>query len=288
MTKYLCAPMLVIGLAASMSYGQEYDVKKDMILRDKAPWAKLSGKIGMLKATDVMVSSLNGDSLIAVKQWRYPSGNPFFSFLDGYEIRFVASGKTVIKPCEMTLTKEQLVNWILAGKNYGGKWEILFPQSLIVDNKIDPAAEAAFIEKFDNTKGVEWAKEYEKAEKELLAKIFPIQKMNDQSLVVKYVQGSASTLGSAAVYEVYQGIHFATVTKETTNTGATYTISHKLSQPVQVAGKEVTEIVVATYKADAFAKLYVNAEGKFREVAVKNPTGAERELVQYLISISKL
>jgi hypothetical protein len=271
-----------------MSYGQEYDVKKDVILRDKAPWAKLSGKIGMLKATNVMVSSLNGDSLISVKQWRYPSGNPFFDFLDGYEIRFVGSGKTVIKPCEMTLTKEQMVNWVLAGKNYAGKWEITFPQSLIADNKIDPAAEAAFIEKFDKTADVEWAKEYEKAEKELLTKIFPIQKMNDQSLVVKYTEGSASALGSTAVYEVYQGNHFATVEKKYTNIGYTYTILHKLSQPVQVAGREVDTIVVASYKADAFAQLYVNAEGKSREVPVKNPAAAEKELVLYLISISRL
>jgi len=288
MKKSLCAFVFMLGLSATLSYGQDFDLKKDVIIRDKVPYAKFSGKMGMMKPADVMISSLNGDSLIAIKAWAYPSGNPVFSFLDGYEIRFVKSGRKIVKPCTVGLaSKEQLLNFILNGRNYAGKWEDTFKQNLIVDNAVDPAAEAAFIEKFDNARAIEWAKEYEAKEKEVLAGIFPLQKDVNAKLKLESAGGS----GTVETINIYQGKLLATIRKENKTAGIekyVYTFEYRLNEKIKVGDKEIDTIVIATATADSFPKIFINAEGKSKSIEIKSPSSAEREITEYLIFNQKL
>lgn len=286
--KRSCAVALILTLSATLSYGQDYDLKKDVILFNKVPYAKYSGKVGMLKGANFMVSSLNGDSLIAIKTWNYPSGNPMFSFLDGYEIRFVRSGEKVIKPCLSTLTKEQLVNFIFNGRNYEGKWEDTFKQKLIVDNNVDAAAEAAFIEKFDNAKAVEWAKDYELRERERLVDIFPIRR--DATLPIKFKNVTNSRPGSHETIEVYQGdVRLAIIIKENKSVGMTkyvYTFQYPLKEHeiFKVGDKEIDTIVIATATVDSFPKIFINVEAKSKSIDIANPASAERQIMEYLVT----
>jgi len=280
-------------LSAGYSYGQEIDLKKDVILKDKIPYAKFSGKMSLFKPANVMVSSLNDDSLMAIKAWYYPSKNPVFQFLDGYEIRFVASGKVVIRACEVGLaSKEQLLNFVLNGRDYTSKkWEDTFKQTLIVNNSIDPEAEAAFIEKFDNAAGIQWAKDYEAKEREILNGIFPIKRNMNAPLKFEYEGNTPSTPGSAQTIYVYQGNLIATIKKENKTTGIAqyvYTFSWALNQKFSVGDKEFDSVVIATSTVDSFPKIFINADGKSKSIEIKNPAGAERELTEFLISNQKL
>ncbi len=291
MSKFLS--VLVMVLSTLYSYGQELDLKKDVILKDKVPYAKLSGKMGLLKPANVMVSSLNGDSLMAIKAWSYPSKNPVFDFLNGYEIRFVASGKVVIKPCGVGLaSKEQFLNFILNGRDYTSrKWDDTFKQTLIINNGIDPAAEAAFIEKFDNMPAIQWAKEYEAKEKEILSDIFPIRKNTKAPLRFEHAGSMATTTGSIETISVYQGNLIATIIKENKTTGIlkyVYTFNWTLTQKFTVGGKEIDTIVIATATLDSFPKIFINAEGKSRSIEISNPAAAERALTEFLINNQKL
>lgn len=292
MTKLVCAFVYMLALSATLSYGQDYDLKKDVILFDNVPYAKYSGKIGMLKGTNVMVSSLNGDSLIAIKQWKYPSGNPMFSYLDGYEIRFVGSGKKVIRSCEMTLTKEQLVNFIFNGRNYAGKWEDTFTQKLIVNNSVDPAAEAAFLEKFDNAKAIALGNEYEQKEREILVDLLPIQRDKTMPLQIKSIGESTSPMGIVTEsYEVYQGQFLGKIIKEHKTTGSqkyTYTFKYPFNKKFNVGGVEFDEVVIATATVDSWPKIYVSVDGKSKNLDIPNPASAEWMLTEYLINNGKL
>lgn len=292
MCKFLNALVVVMVLSTAFSFGQEYDLKKDVILKDKVPYAKISGKMGLLKAANLMVSSLNGDSLMAIKAWVYPSKNPVFSFLDGYEIRFVASGKVVIKPSPTGLTKEQLLNFIFSGRDYTSKkWDNTFKHSLIENNRIDPVAEAAFIEQFDNAKAIQWAKDYEAKEREILTGIFPIKKNTNAPLKFESAGRESTTTGSIETINVYQGNLIATIRKQTKTLGSTtyiYTFSWALSQKSTVGDKEIDSVIIATAIADSFPKIFVNAEGKGRSIEIPNPASAERLLTEYLISNGKL
>jgi len=290
MTRFLRAPLMLLALSASPSYGQKYDLKKDIIYRGKTPYAKFSGEMGLLKPADVLISSLNGDSLMTIKQWKYPSGNPVFDFLNGYEIKFIRSGKRFAKTCEVTLSgKEQFLNFILAGKNYAGKWEILFPESLIVDNQIDPAMEEAFIQKFDNAKTVAWAQAYEQKEREVLQSLYPSQKPKGTQLRLEYLGGDASMPGGSATIDVYYGKLIATIIKTHGSAGTyTYSFEYTLPQKIKVEGKEIGTIIIATATVDNFPEIFVNADGKAVSIQVATPGSAERQLTEFLINNNKL
>ena len=97
---------------------QDFDLKKDIISKDKIPYAKFSGKVGMMK-TNATISSLNGDTLISIKNWRYDTDNPQFSHLFGYKIVFKPSGKTLIKLINVLLiSKEHMIDFVLQDRDF--------------------------------------------------------------------------------------------------------------------------------------------------------------------------
>jgi len=281
---------LALALTSLVSHAQDLNLKKDVITKDKVPYAKASGKAGLLKGANLTVSSLNGDSLINITTWNYPSGNPMFDYLSGYKIRFIGSGKEVIKSSGVGLTKDQLINFILIGKDYASpKWEVMFKQDLIVNNAVDPAAEAAFIAKFDNTANVEWAKEYEAKEKEILNSKYPVKRDTSKPLKFKSINTESNASSSMETIRIYQGdVVIGLVEKysvtEPTGVKYTYTFYNPLNEPFAVGEKKIDKVIIATAKVSAtWPRIFINATGKRQDIEVANPANAENQLADMLV-----
>jgi len=139
-------PMPAIVIATcfyiASAHAQEFSLKKDVILKDKVPYAKLTGESSLFKDTDLLVSSLNGHPLFTIKTWKYPTGNPAYKALKGVKIEFKASGKSLIRTTT-AYAKSKLVEELFH-----------FWSDLVVNNAIDPKAEADYISKFDNNEVV--------------------------------------------------------------------------------------------------------------------------------------
>jgi len=287
--------VLIVMMTFSLAvFSQKFDVKKDIILKDKVPYAKITGKVGMVKPADLLVSSMNDDSLFTIKAWNYPTDNPMFQNLAGFQVKFIASGKEMIKSCEHNLTsKDFVVDFIMSDRDFNsGKRENEFTKDLIVNNAIDPAVESEFIEKFNDEPAVQLAKEHEAKEIKILKELFPAKKDANQPLVLKGSERTPTTNGTTETFRIFQGDQLATLDKEvvTNSMGTTYTYRFYriLDEPFTVGDKKIDKVVIATAVLNSFPKMFVNVNGKKQEIHVTNPASAEKELAEILIQNKKL
>ncbi len=272
----------LMGLMSAVSTGtfaQEYDVKKDIILKDKVPYAKIGGKVG-LSNTNIAINSLNGDSLIKITKWIYPGTNPQFQ-LFGYKVQFV-DGRSITKLVDfMLVNKEQVLAYILKDRDFStGKRDNEFNKALIVNNVLDEAVVAEFIAKYNHESVIKEADEFQAKEKEMLSGLFPMTRNRNQP--VKFVEVNAETT------DVMQdNVRLITIIKKTeTNSLGTkyiYTFKRNLVDPFVVGGKKYYTLTLATATCDSFPKLYVNASGKAQDVRLASPAHAESELIDILI-----
>jgi hypothetical protein len=276
------------------AYAQVLDVRKDIITIDKVPYAKVTGTIGMFKPADLLVTSLNGDSLLTIQAWQYPTGNPMFDHLSGYEIKFMGSRRAIIKSStQIFAKKEHLLEFILQDAQYVGlkrDREKEFNKDLIQNNGIAPEVEQEFIEKFNNEAQIQWAQQYEAKEREVLKQMFPLNKEPATPLykISPYATREIKN-GTVQRLDIYNNKDIlATIDKEVVSyMSVTYTYSFykRLETPFTVGDKQISKIMIATFKIDgAFAKMFLNLRGRWETVNITNPANAEKELTDLLIS----
>lgn len=281
------------GIRPSDSLAQGYTIKKDVILKGGTPYAKIAGTAGMSKPANLLISALNGDSLFTMKGWNYPSVNPIYEVYEGLEVHFIASGNTLIKTGNVLAGKEKVLQFLL--KDFFG--------NLIVDNKIDPAAEQQLFRSVDNTAKLQSMIEGDSATRAYLkTKHKP---MGDESKVItqktmreqKHPRLGALSPGVTQEIEIYQdGRILALLTKETNDltsySSSTYTFSIYPEEPIDLKdGSRATQAIVATvvvyHGVPSLGDIYINRDDYVKKTyKFTNPstaTAAEMELVSFLI-----
>src|SRR5687768_16369623 len=288
-TLYFVAAMTLASAQGFAQEAKEYhdiDVKKDVIVRDKAPYAKFAGKVGMSK-TDCAVLSLNGDTLISIKGWDYNSENPQFSLMHGYKVVFKPSGKSMIKllPNVALISKNHVVDFILQNRSFSSsKRDNEFKKDLIVGNALDEAVVDEYIALYNGEAEIKNADEYQTREKEVIKTLYPVKRDLNMPLSYKYEGG---------VTNVYQdGTKLITIKKEQKANSMSeewiYTFSKELVEPFHVGDKKLYKITIASATLNSFQKLYVNANGKAQTVTVASLGNAESALVDILLANSDL
>ncbi|MBT1688696.1 hypothetical protein [Dawidia soli] len=281
---YLVAA-IVLASAPVFAQEKEYhdiDVKKDVILRDKNPYAKFAGKVGMSK-TDCAVLSLNGDTLISIKGWDYNTENPQFSLMHGYKIVFKPSGKSMIKllPNVSLVSKNHVVDFVLQNRSFSSfKRDNEFRKDLIAGNALDEAVVDEYISLYNGETEIKNADEYQAREKEMILKYYPVKRDLNMPVSYKYEGG---------VTNVYQdGTLLISIKKEQKANSMSeewvYTFYKELTEPFHAGDKKIYNITVATATMNSFPKLYVNAKGKAQSVKAPSLGSAERALVEILVA----
>jgi hypothetical protein len=280
--------MFVLAIAvfsyAVSATAQEFTLKKGTILKDKVPYAKLTGESSMFKKTDLLVSSLNDDPLFTVKAWKYPTGNPVYEKLAGVKIEFNTSGKSLIRST-ITYNKGKLVEELFH-----------FWSDLIVNNAIDPKAEADYISKFDNN-DVVLAQLYEKTESDYLKKIMPIKRDTTATIEVKKISETKTQEGSIIQEtEIYQGgVYLMSMRKLWTsewvmsfyrNVDEAMEVNDTATKKIQIATLTIPSIALSQGIGDS--DLFTNMDVKVSEIKIVNAMEAEKQITLYLTKLGYL
>ncbi|MEJ7643777.1 MAG: hypothetical protein WKF87_04230 [Chryseolinea sp.] len=263
---------------------QEFSLKKDVILKDKVPYANITGESSMLKDTDLLVSSLNGDPLFTIKAWKYPTGNPAYKELTGVKIEFKASGHSLIRT-RTAYAKGKLVEEIFH-----------FWTDLIVNNAIDPKAEADYISKFDNNE-VMLAQLYEKTEAEYLKNMEPIKRDTTAAIDVKVTSQVTNKDGSITQEtEIYQGGVYLASTHKLWTSEWEVAFYRKVDVAMEVNDTATKKIQITTLTIPGMALsqgvgnsfLFVNRDIAVREIKISAPKECEKQIVRYLTKLGYL
>jgi hypothetical protein len=268
---------------------QTFEQKKDVILKDKIPYVKLTGKAGALNDANLLVSSLKGDSLFTIKTWNYPHSNPKFQNLRGFKIDFSASKGSLIK----------LINTEYPPTNKEKIFQFLFKdfnKDLVVNDVMSADAETEFIKSFNGDLNIKQAFEYEKGMADYLMNYFPIDRNTDAPVSFEKVIETKYRDGSILrTMEVYQGkVYLATLTIHLTSE-AVYTLTRKMEKPFVYNDEQISEVIVASAKVDAYffqykslstptATLFSSISVKDEVVKMPIPNKGERELIDFLIA----
>jgi hypothetical protein len=263
---------------------QEYSLKKDVILKDKVPYAKLTGESSLFKDTDLLVSSLNGDPLFTIKTWKYPTGNPAYKALKGVKIEFKASSKSLIRSTT-NYSKNKLVEELFH-----------FWSDLIVNNAVDPKAEADYISKFDNNE-VARAQLYEKTESEYLKKMAPVQRDTTATIEVNVTSQVTNKDGSITQEtEIYQGGVYLVSTRKQWTSEWEVAFYRKVDVAMEVNDTATKKIQIATLTIPPTAlsqgignsDLFLNRDIATREIKIPAPKECEKQIVKYLTKLGYL
>lgn len=256
----------------------EYTIKKDVILKDKVPYAKISGESSLFKDTDLLISSLTDVPLFTIKRWKYPTGNPDYSDLDGVKIEFKGSGKSLIRS-GLPYGKAKLIPEIFR-----------FWSDLVANNTIDPKTEADYISKFDNVEVV-LAGMYEKTESEFLKGLVPIARDTTAEVEVKQISEIKQNNGSITQeVEIYQGgVYLMSMKKLWTQTWV-MSFYRKVDTAMEVNDTATKKIRIATLTIPNFvlsmgrgsADLFTNMDLKAQKFEIKSLKEAEKQVVKYL------
>ena len=263
---------------------QEFTLKKDVILKDKVPYAKLTGESSLFKETDLLVSSLTDVPLFTVKAWKYPTGNPVYAKLAGVKIEFKASGKSLVRPTT-NYNKNKLVEELFH-----------FWSDLVVNNAIDPKAEADYIGKFDSN-DVVLAQMYEKTEAEYLKKMVPIKR--DTSAAIEVVQVSQVTNKDGSITQetkIYQGgVYLMSMHKWWTSEWV-MSFTRDVDEAMEVNDTATKKIQICTLTIPSAAlsqgignsNLFINMDIAVREIKIHSPKEAEKQITRYLTKLGYL
>ena len=280
----------VILIAAVMlvtnGYSQKYGLKKEVIVKDKLPYANLIGEAGYSKPARLTILSLNGDSLVRIKAWKYPNGNPRGQELNGFQIEFVKSGKSLLRPSTYS-TKGKIVDFFFDD----------FPLDLIVNNAIDPGAEDQYISKFDKTNDVKLTQLDEKAESDYLKKILPIFSDADTAqaiagISVKLIKEVKNRDGSITQEtEIYIGGTYLMSMRKWWTSSWNMTFYRNVKDKVEIRGTGVGFVNIATLNIPPFAlsngignsDLFTVLDSKSQEIKIHAPLQAEKEVTIFLI-----
>ena len=280
--------MSAIAIAACFyvvsANAQEFSLKKDVILKDKVPYAKLTGESSLFKDTDLLVSSLNGDPLFTIKTWKYPTGNPAYKALKGVKIEFKASGKSLIRSTN-NYSKNKLVEELFH-----------FWSDLIVNNAIDPKAEVDYISKFDNN-DVALAQLYEKTESEYLKKMEPVKRDTAATIEVNVTSQVTNKDGSITQEtEIYQGGVYLMSTRKLWTSQWEVAFYRKVDEAMEVNDTATKKIQIATLTIPPTAlsqgignsDLFINRDIAVREIKIPAPKECEKQIVRYLTKLGYL
>jgi hypothetical protein len=276
--------LLLAGFAMSFpvdALSQGYTTKKEIILKNNISYAQVWGTSSLIKPTNLRISALSGDTLIAVKEWKYPTGNPAFKNLAGVQITFLASGKSLIRS-NTPYNRNKLVEFLLNG----------FKTDLIVNNTISPEAEAAYISQFSkDALAIEQALDYEKKEAAYLKTIVPVKKDTTTAITVKLIKETKTPEGSIIQEsEVYMGSVYLVSAYKVWTAQWIITFSRNIQESLQIQDKPVTNVKVATLTVPAStlqyggtSTVFTNMDIKEQNIRLQNPKEAEKELVAFLI-----
>jgi len=263
---------------------QEYSVKKDVILKDKVPYAKVTGESSLFKDTDLVVSSLTDVPLFTIKAWKYPTGNPKYKNLKGVKIEFKASGKSLIRTTT-TYAKGKLIEELFH-----------FWSDLIVNNAVDPKAEADYISKFDNNEVV-LAQLYEKTESEYLKNIAPVKRDTSAAIEVKVTKKVTNKDQSITEEtDIYQdGVYIVSTRKQWTSEWEIL-FYRKVDVAMEVNDTATKDIQIATLTIPSAAlsqgignsNLFLNRDIAVREIKIPAPKESEKQIVRYLAKLGYL
>lgn len=269
-------------------HAQEYKEKKDVILKDKVPYGKIFGKVGMNTAKqNVAILSLNNDSLIMVKGFSFPSTHPKLRYLGSFEFRFMASGRKIIvqTPGSVYLiSKDQLLHYFFNP----------FKGNLIVNNAIDPQAEEEYAKQFDMTSFIDSAKVFQENEKAAVKNMKPLNASAGKPFMFKSIENTRDTKSIIETFSVSQegrsyDVTVKKVVSPTLNFGTTYEyfFYRPVQEPLTLGSEQHYKALIAYVKVDGFATAFVTAEGKERSIKLTNLTSSEGEIMQWLV-IEKL
>jgi hypothetical protein len=278
--------MLAIALCSYVvcATAQEFTLKKDVILKDKVAYAKLTGESSLFKETNLLVSSLNDDPLFTIKAWKYPTGNPEYKKLEGIKIEFKASGKSLVRPTT-AYNKGKLVAELFH-----------FWSDLIVNNTIDSKAEADYISKFDNH-DVILAQLYEKTESDYLKKMIPIKRDTTAAIEVKPISETKTQEGSIIQEtEIYQGGVYLMSMRKLWTSEWVMSFYRNVNEAMEVNDTATKKIKVATLTIPSIAlsqgmgtsDLFTNMDTKVREIKIVSPKEAEKQITRYLTKLGYL
>jgi hypothetical protein len=281
-------PMPAIVIATcfyiASAHAQEFSLKKDVILKDKVPYAKLTGESSLFKDTDLLVSSLNGDPLFTIKTWKYPTGNPAYKALKGVKIEFKASGKSLIRTTT-AYAKSKLVEELFH-----------FWSDLVVNNAIDPKAEADYISKFDNNEVVR-AQLYEKTESEYLKKMQPVKRDTAAAIEVKVTSQVTNKDGSITQEtDIYQDGVYIVSTRKWWTSEWEVAFYRRVDEAMEVNDTATKKIQIATLTIPSTAlsqgigtsDLFINRDIAVREIKIPAPKECEKQMVRYLAKLGYL
>jgi hypothetical protein len=274
--------LVLAALAFTMNaYSQKFDLKKDVIIKDKVPYAKLSGEAGFLKPAHLTILSLNGDSLVRIKAWTYPNANPRGKILNGFKIDFIKSGKSLIRP-SLFSTKNKIIDFFFAG----------FSPDLIVNNAVNPTAEDAYISQFDKSNEVALTQADEKAESEYLKKILPLVKDTTQAITVRLIKETKNPDGSITQdTEVSVGGRYLMSMRKQWTSEWVMSFYRNVTEKVSIRDTEVGFVNIATLVIPSIAlssgigtsDLFTVQDGKSQEIKIHSPKEAEKEVTLFLI-----
>lgn len=281
--KYLISTLLLFLVITV--YAQEYQEKKDVILKDKVPYGKISGKVGMTTAKqNVAILSLNNDSLIMIKGFSFPSNHPKLKYLGSFEFRFIASGRKIIVQTPNSLflvSKNQLLDYHFKP----------FKGDLIVNNAIDPTAEEEYTKLFDITPLIESAKAFQENEKVAVKNLTPLNVLAGKPFLFKSTGKTSDTKSTTETFSVSQeGRSYDVTVKKiispTINFGTTYEyfVNRPVQEPLILGSEQHNQALIAYVSVTGFQTVFVTVEGKERSIKLTNLVSSEGEIIQWLVN----
>lgn len=102
---------LILFLIPTLLHAQKIQVKKDVVIRDGEPIAKVEGKTSFTK-TDMTIKSLREEPLVQVQSVWVKFGYPFHPIWTYYTIKFVKADKSVSIIADMRSSERKLIEFL--------------------------------------------------------------------------------------------------------------------------------------------------------------------------------
>jgi len=284
--------LVAIAAIPSLTFAQNYDVKKGKVSIDKNVIATYDGKGGLLRLFDLTVSTPAQKPMFSIKEKFFDYKNPIRK--DGVrwaEVTFLDNPEK--KTNFPLLGGERLLERDLVGLFFKDSTPCLIQGEALNTQVVDE-----FIKKnnFDFIADSNYIRQFEKENKERISE--PLDRDKKQAISLKVASKSEARLGAqenSTVYDIFQdNVLIGQVEKQLTtimSTKAYYVIRKRTLSPYTFDGKQYRFGLLAYLKTDGPTfdqELVLMTDKSILKFKTTNHTGAEYQIIDLLISAGLL
>ncbi|HEY4786940.1 MAG TPA: hypothetical protein VIH57_12870 [Bacteroidales bacterium] len=281
MKKAIFIALAIFTMAATRA--QKIKISDGNVLLDKVAIAKVEGKSGLFKKTDLLFSSLAGQPLLRVQEQRYDYFLETYDDLFWYEVENIKSGSKVAWAANANYSQKQLAEWLFVKTD----------PKLLKNDEIDTLAWNEFRKKTDVSSKIHADTiAYQEFETALIDRLKNAKRSGrDLGKPINFTQTSSNTFATRTVssYKIYQDGYFIallekSVEKSSMGTEGYYRI-YRPFDPVLTVGDKTYEKGLAGYMKISFTVPMLQITQLKKSIRADFATGdnSERAIVKYMV-----